>query len=174
MRTQDEAAIVACIPSLRRYARGLVSDATRADDLVQDTLERAWSRFGMWQRRGDMRAWMFGIMHNRFIDGVRAGRSRPEDSVGDELPEIPQRATQADRIEVRDLDRVLQRLPPEQRETLLLVAVEQMSYLEAAAIMGVPVGTVMSRLARARERLRAELQGGAPAAQPAVTLRQVK
>ena len=72
MRAQDEAAIVACITGLRSYARGLVSDATRADDLVQDTLERAWSRFSIWQKRGDIRAWMFGIMHNHFIDGVRA------------------------------------------------------------------------------------------------------
>lgn len=172
MRAQDEAAIVACIPSLRRYARGLVSDAARADDLVQDTLERAWSRFSMWQRRGEIRAWMFGIMHNQFIDGVRASRSRPEDSAGGDLPEIAQRATQSDRIEVQDLDRVLQRLPSDQREVLLLVAVEQMSYLEAAAVTGVPVGTVMSRLARARERLRQELQGRAtPATMP---LRRIK
>ena len=172
MRAQDEAAIVACIPSLRRYARGLVPDAARADDLVQDTLERAWGRFSLWQRRGEIRAWMFGIMHNHFIDGVRARRSRPEDSAGDDLPEVAQRATQADRIEVHDLDRVLQRLPPDQREILLLVAVEQMSYLEAAAAVGVPVGTVMSRLSRARERLRYELQGhAAPEAMP---LRRIK
>lgn len=172
MHPQDETAIVACIPALRRYARGLVSDAARADDLVQDTLERAWSRFSLWQRRGEIRAWMFGIMHNQFIDEARARRSRPEDGVGDDLPEVAQRATQADRIEVQDLDRVLQRLPADQREILLLVAVEQMSYLEAAAVVGVPVGTVMSRLARARERLRHELQGRA--APEATTLRRIK
>jgi RNA polymerase sigma-70 factor (ECF subfamily) len=172
MRAQDEAALVACIPSLRRYARGLVSDAMRADDLVQDTLERAWRRFSLWQRRGEIRAWVFGIMHNQFIDDVRARRSRPEDSAGDDLPDVAQRATQSDRIEVRDLDRVLQRLPPDQREILLLVAVEQMSYLEAAAVVGVPVGTVMSRLARARERLRHELQGHA--APETMSLRRIK
>ena len=169
MRAQDEAAIVACIPSLRRYARGLVSDATRADDLVQDTLERAWSRFALWQKRGEVRAWMFGIMHNHFIDGMRARSRHPEDSAGDDLPEVAQRATQSDQIEVQDLDRALQRLPPDQREILLLVAVEDMSYLEAAAITGVPVGTVMSRLARARERLRQELQGRTPSASPVQT-----
>ena len=157
MRAQDEAAIVACIPGLRRYARGLVSDATRADDLVQDTLERAWSRFSLWQKRGDVRAWMFGIMHNHFIDRVRAQRSRPEDSAGDELPELPQRPQQTDGLEVRDLDRLLQRLPPEQREVLLLVSVEELSYQEVAAVTGVPVGTVMSRLSRARARLRDEM-----------------
>lgn len=157
MRDQDEAAIVACIPRLRRYARGLVSDPALADDLVQDTLERAWSRFSLWHRRGDLRAWLFGIMHNHFIDRLRAQRSRPEDSAGDELPELPQRAQQTDALEVRDLDRLLQRLPPEQREVLLLVSVEALSYQEVAQITGVPLGTVMSRLSRARARLRDEM-----------------
>lgn len=157
MRAQDEAEIVACIPSLRRYARGLMSDPDRADDLVQDTLERAWSRFSMWQKHSELRAWMFGIMHNQFIDRIRAQRSRPEDSVGDDLPELPQRPQQADALEVRDLDRLLQRLPPEQREVLLLVSVEELSYQEVAIVVGVPIGTVMSRLSRARARLRDEI-----------------
>lgn len=159
MRAQDEAEIVACIPSLRRYARGLTADRERADDLVQDTLERAWGRFSLWQRRGEVRAWMFGIMHNLFIDRVRSQRSRSEQDAGDELAETPGRATQSDRLEVRDLDRILQRLPPEQREVLLLVGVEEMSYQEVARVVGVPLGTVMSRLSRARERLRAEMEG---------------
>ena len=157
MRAQDEAEIVACIPSLRRYARGLMSDPDRADDLVQDTLERAWSRFSMWQKHSELRAWMFGIMHNQFIDRIRAQRSRPEDSAGDDLPEMPQRPQQADALEVRDLDRLLQRLPPEQREVLLLVSVEELSYQEVATVVGVPIGTVMSRLSRARARLRDEI-----------------
>lgn len=106
MRAQDEAEIVACIPSLRRYARGLVSDRDRADDLVQDTLERAWSRFSMWQKRSDIRAWMFSILHNHFIDRLRAQSSRPEDSAGDDLPDAPQRPLQTDALELRDLDRV--------------------------------------------------------------------
>ena len=157
MRTQDEAEIVACIPSLRRYARGLVSDPDRADDLVQDTLERAWSRFSLWQKRSEIRAWMFSIMHNHFVDRIRAQRSRPEDSVGDDLPDLPQRPQQSDGLEVRDLDRLLQRLPPEQREVLLLVCVEELSYQEVALVTGVPVGTVMSRLSRARAKLRDEM-----------------
>ena len=159
MSTQDEADIVACIPSLRRYARGLTADRDRADDLVQDTMERAWSRFTLRQRRGEVRAWTFGIMHNLFIDQVRARRSKPEQSAIEDLPDAPERATQSDRLEVQDLDRVLQRLAPEQREVLLLVGVEEMSYAEVAHIVGVPLGTVMSRLSRARERLRAELEG---------------
>lgn len=159
MRAQEEADIVACIPSLRRYARGLTSDRERADDLVQDTLERAWGRFALWQRRGEVRAWMFGIMHNLFIDRLRTQRSSPEQSAGDALAESSDRATQSDRLEVRDLDRALQRLTPEQRAVLLLVGVEGMSYQEVAGVLGVPTGTVMSRLSRGRERLRAELEG---------------
>jgi RNA polymerase sigma-70 factor (ECF subfamily) len=162
MQPRDEAEIVACIPSLRRYARGLGSDRDRADDLVQDTLERAWSARERWQRRGAVRAWMFGIMHNLFVDRLRRQRTRPEDSAGDALPEQPVRAMQADRLELRDLERALQRLPPEQREVLLLVAVEEMSYAEAALVLSIPVGTLMSRLARARAALRSLTDNGAP------------
>ncbi|WP_082524608.1 RNA polymerase sigma factor [Pseudorhodoferax sp. Leaf274] len=162
MRSQDEAEIVACIPSLRRYARALLADRDRADDLVQDTLERACARLALWRRQGEVRAWLFGIMHNQFVDRLRAQRSRPEDSAGDALPEQPQRPLQTDALELRDLERILQRLPPEQREVLLLVAVEEMSYLEVAGAVGVPLGTVMSRLSRARARLQEELQGPDP------------
>jgi RNA polymerase sigma-70 factor (ECF subfamily) len=159
MTVPDEAAILACIPSLRRYARGLLGQREHADDLVQETLERAWSRYAGWRRQGDVRAWLFGILHNRFIDRLRAEASRSEDSVGDALPEVAQRPTQADRLELCDLDRILQRLPPEQREVLLLVGVEELSYQAVAEVIGVPIGTVMSRLSRGRERLRIELQG---------------
>src|SRR5664279_2159058 len=145
MGAPREAEIVACILSLRRYARGLAHDPERADDLVQDTLERAWARFAKWQERGAIRAWMFGIMHNLHIDRLRSLRSRPEDSMGDELPETAG-APPADRLELRDLGRALQRLPVEQREVRLLVGVEELSYREIAAVVGVPIGTVMSRL----------------------------
>ena len=175
MRDQDEAAIVACIPSLRRYARGLTADTARADDLVQDTLERVWRRFSMWQRRGEVRAWMFGIMHNQVVDRLRAQGSRPELVAADPLPEAAARPTQADRLELRDLDALLQRLPPEQREVLLLVAVEELSYREVAEALAIPIGTVMSRLSRARAWLRTELQGReAPAAAAASKLQRVK
>lgn len=171
MRAEDEALIVACIPSLRRYARGLTGDRERADDLVQDTLERAWSRFSRWQRRGELRAWMFGIMHNQFIDNVRAQHRRADFQADTELPDIAVRATQADGLELRDLDRCLLQLPPELRAVILLVGVEQFSYREAALALDVPLGTVMSRLSRGRERLGALL-----AARPAVapTLQRVK
>ncbi len=170
MRAGDEAEIVACIPSLRRYARGLTADRSRADDLVQDTLERAWSRFSLWRKRGDLRAWMFGIMHNQFIDRLRAEQSRPEYSMGEDLPDTSVRATQTDRLELRDLDRLLQRLPPDLRGVILLVAVEQLSYQEAAVVMAVPVGTIMSRLSRARARLSTLMEGR----ESANTMRRVK
>lgn len=155
--------IVACIPALRRYARGLTGNREDADDLVQDALERAWSRLALWQRRGDLRAWLFSILHNRFVDRVRSVRASPEepmdgDGDGDGIT-VPVRATQSDRLEVRDLDAALARLMPDQREVLLLVAVEQMSYGQIAGVLGVPLGTVMSRLSRAREQLRAVLEG---------------
>ena len=161
MHASEAAEIVACIGSLRRYARGLTGHPERADDLVQDTLERAWRKLSLWRRHGEVRAWMFGIMHNLFIDRLRSERSRPEDSAGDDLPEVAQRATQPDRLELRDLERALQRLSAEHREVLLLVGLEDLSYQEVAGVVGVPIGTVMSRLSRARERLRAELQGSA-------------
>lgn len=151
--------IVACMPNLRRYARGLTGNVHAADDLVQDALERACCRIGLWQRRGDLRAWLFSILHNAFIDRVRSARSAPVQPMTDEALTAQTRGTHADMLEVRDLDRVLLRLAPEQREVLLLVAVEQMSYEDIAKTIGVPVGTVMSRLSRARSRLRALLEG---------------
>lgn len=159
MRADDEALILACIPSLRRYARGLTGDPHRADDLVQDTLERAWSRYSRWQKRGELRAWMFGIMHNHFIDGVRANNRRADQTAPGDLPDMPVRATQTDQLEVRDLDRCLQALPAEQREVLLLICVEDLSYQDTARVLDVPIGTVMSRLSRAREKLAALMRG---------------
>jgi len=159
MRADDEALILACIPSLRRYARGLTGDPHRADDLVQDTLERAWSRYSRWQKRGELRAWMFGIMHNHFIDGVRANNRRADQTAPGDLPDMPVRATQTDQLEVRDLDRCLQALPPDQREVLLLICVEDLPYQDTARVLDVPIGTVMSRLSRAREKLAALMRG---------------
>lgn len=156
--------IVACIPSLRRYAAGLTGNREAADDLVQDTMEKAWTRLALWQRRGDLRAWLFSILHNLFVDRVRSDGRSPVIDAGEDDPVAPVRANQADLLEVRDLDRALAQLPPEQREVLLLVAVEQMRYEQVARVLEVPVGTVMSRLSRARERLRAILEADDAAA----------
>lgn len=158
MRAEDEALIVACIPSLRRYARGLAGNAHQADDLVQDTLEKAWSRFSRWQRRGELRAWLFGIMHNHFIDGLRTV-ARHGETVSDTVYAFTASAERFDTLEIRDLDRCLRALPTEQREILLLVCVEELPYEQVAKVLGVPVGTVMSRLSRARARLSALMQG---------------
>ena len=148
----ERQAIVDLIPRLRRYARALVGDRFAADDLVQDTLERAWAKFHLYRGGTDLRAWLFTVMHNVHVNRVRA--LRPTDALTDELPEVAQRAAQGDSLMVRDLDRALARLPEEQRAVLLLVALEDMSYEEAARALGIPIGTVMSRLSRARERLR--------------------
>ena len=147
------------IPALRRYAFALLRDRDRADDLVQDTLERALSRWILW-RPGNLRAWLFTIMHNIFVNQLRG--AAPLDYRPDELvPELPVRPEQEDGLGLRDLDKALQQLSVDQRETLLLVTLEELSYDEAAKVLGVPVGTIMSRLFRARERLRISLQGQA-------------
>ncbi|MGA7986150.1 MAG: sigma-70 family RNA polymerase sigma factor [Burkholderiales bacterium] len=151
----ERQAIVDLIPRLRRYARALVGDRSAADDLVQDTLERAWAKFHLYRIGTDLRAWMFTVMHNVHVNRVRA--QRPTDALTDELPEMAQRAAQGDSLMVRDMDRALAKLPEEQREVLLLVALEDMSYDEAARALGIPIGTVMSRLSRARGRLRATM-----------------
>jgi len=156
----DEHPIVTHIPRLRRYARALSSDRDFADDLVQDTLERAWNKFHLWRPGSDLRAWLFAIMHNVFVNQMR-GRRMDLEQLTDETPAVPVRATQSDGLELDDLRNALSRLSVEHREILLLVAVEQMKYEEVSQTLGIPLGTVMSRLSRARERLRQHLEGGA-------------
>lgn len=154
----DEAhRIVELIPRLRRYARALVSDRARADDLVQDTLERAWNKFHLWRPGSDLRAWLFTVMHNVHVNQVRA--SRDHAMLDDEGPEMAVAAVQGASLEIRDLERALAVLSPEQREVLLLIALEDMSYAEVASMLDIPIGTVMSRLSRAREKLRALMHG---------------
>ena len=149
--------LVELIPRLRRYARALVGDRATADDLVQDTLERAWAKLHLYRRGTDLRAWLFTVMHNVHVNRVRA--SRVTDTLEDEMPELAQRAPQGDALLVRDLDRAIARLPAEQRAVLLLVTLEEMSYEEVARTLGIPIGTVMSRLFRARRVLETELAG---------------
>ena len=153
--------LLALVPALRRYARALLRDAWAADDLVQDTLERAWHRQTQFALDSDLRAWTFTIMHNLFI-----GQKRRQDplsrSDGDAaLDEHP--APSSDPLLAQDILRLVDRLPDEQRAVLLLVSVEEFSYAQAAQALGVPIGTVMSRLARARERLRGWIGDTSPA-----------
>lgn len=150
--------IVREIPRLRRYARALVGSRADADDLVQDTLERAHARWHLWRRGAGVRPWLFAIMHNLFVDRSRLARSRvalaPLDGAGEPASPGGQEAASA-RL---DLEAALARLSPPQREVLLLVTLEELSYADAARVLDIPLGTVMSRLASARARLR-ELAG---------------
>jgi RNA polymerase sigma-70 factor (ECF subfamily) len=142
--------IVPYIPNLRRYARALVGDRDGADDLVQDTLERAVRKFHLW-RPGDLRAWLFSIMHNVFVNQLKA-RKIPTDMEIDEMIAAP--VSSVSGLDLQDLQRALGTLAPEQREVVLLVALEDMSYADVSRALGIPMGTVMSRLSRGRERLR--------------------
>jgi RNA polymerase sigma-70 factor (ECF subfamily) len=154
---EDSERLVACIPRLRRYARALLGGRAEADDLVQDTIERGWDKLASWRRGGDMRAWLFGIMHNLHVDNQRRPALATE-TLDDELP-LAAADSGAGRLALRDMDRALQQLPPEQRDVLLLVALEELSYDEVAAALQIPLGTVMSRLSRGRERLRLIMAG---------------
>lgn len=147
--------IQAEIPRLRRYARALTRDAIAADDLVQDCLTRALGKLHLWQRGTDLRAWLFTILHNQYVNYVR--RSVREGAVvglSDNEPFLTHAPQQGQRLELRDLERAIAKLPEEQRSAILLVGLEGMRYEEVAAIFDVPVGTIRSRLSRGREALR--------------------
>lgn len=156
--------LIACIPRLRRYARALLANRAAADDLVQDTMERGWRKLSSWRPGSDMRAWLFGIMHNLYIDQIRKS-AVPTEALDENTPQPAVDAPHMARLQIRDMESALRLLPAEQREILLLVALEEMTYDEIAATLRIPVGTVMSRLSRGRERLRA-LMDGRPAMSP--------
>jgi RNA polymerase sigma-70 factor (ECF subfamily) len=161
------------IPQLRRYARALTGDTWAADDLVQDTLERACDRWRLWKAGSDLRAWLFTLMHNLFIDGARRAlrQAGHRVDIDDAASELVAPSGGADQL--LDLQRCLLRLPDEQREVLLLVTLQDLSYQDVARITGTPIGTVMSRLSRARSRLRELMDGSAPPA-TVVPLRRMK
>jgi RNA polymerase sigma-70 factor (ECF subfamily) len=147
--------IEAEIPRLRRYARALTRDAIAADDLVQDCLVRGLSKQHLWKEGTDLRAWLFTILHNQYVNQVRrAVREGAAVAINETEPSLTRAADQGRRLELRDLDRGLARLPEEQRTVILLVGLEGMRYEAVAEIIGVPVGTVRSRLSRGREALR--------------------
>ena len=159
MATEDE--IEALIPNLRRFARSLCRDVHLADDLVQDTLERALSRLFQWRRGTNLRAWLFTIMRNLYLNG-RKRRYAPAVTLEPEQWEsrLVQLPEQVDRTVAMDLIRAMEALPDEQREVILLVGLEGFKYEEAAGMLGIPKGTVMSRLFRGREELRRRLTRG--------------
>jgi RNA polymerase sigma-70 factor (ECF subfamily) len=170
------------IPGLRRFAWALLRDAEAADDLVQDCLERAVSRWHLRRQEGSTKAWLFAILHNLFVSGrrgaARRGPSLPLHEVGAGGPVLadPAAATAAEgRLLWLDVLAALEALPEEQRAVLLLVGVEDFSYEAAARLTGVPIGTVMSRLSRGRERLRRLLDGEeAPGGRGGTALRRVE
>lgn len=151
------AALIEEIPSLRRFARALVRERDKADDVVHDCLVRALSKWQSFRPGTNLRAWLMAILHHTFISDVR--RRRPQGEEPENWDMIPVAAPdETVRLQLRDLERGLAQLPREQRTTLLLVVIEGMSYEQAAEVTGVPVGTIRSRLARARDGLRRFLQ----------------
>lgn len=168
------------LPRLRRHARLLCGDAAAADDLLQDTLERAALKWRLWQppeddARGDaLRNWLLTLMHRLFLNQRRRARAALYESLDEDEDGLPHPALQTPppALDLRlDLQRAFAALPAVSREVLLLVCVEELSYAETARLLEVPVGTVMSRLSRARERLREQMQ---PGAAPTPRLRVVK
>lgn len=161
-QTMDEkrGAILAELPRLRRYARALMHDRDRADDLVQDCVEKALTRIDGWQNGDNPRRWLFTIMHNVFVDEVRKVKRRGETvdietAAGAALVTAP---SQLESLATREVLEALQAIDPDRRSALVLVAVEGMTYAEAATVLGVPAGTVMSRISRGRDDLRRELE----------------
>jgi RNA polymerase sigma factor (sigma-70 family) len=147
--------IEAEIPRLRRYARALTRDVTIADDLVQDCLARALGKLHLWQKGTDLRAWLFTILHNQYVNYVRRSvREGASVGLSDSEPLLTRGPQQGRRLELRDLERAIAKLPEEQQSAILLVGLEGMRYEEVASVLGVPVGTIRSRLSRGREALR--------------------
>ena len=143
------------IPRLRRYARALTRDTIRADDLVQETLTQALRKQRLWQPGTDLRAWLFTMMHNLNVNEVRRGvRDQTAINVEDCSRSLVATADLTGLRQLNELDRAIARLPEDQRQVLLLVGLEGMSYEDVAAILNIPIGTVRSRLSRGRDLLR--------------------
>ncbi|MEP3246344.1 MAG: sigma-70 family RNA polymerase sigma factor [Sneathiella sp.] len=148
--------MIDAIPNLRRYARALKGNADAADDLVQDCLSRAMGRLHLFTPGTNMRAWLFSILHNQHVNNIRRSARQPDRQALESIPESAQSSPgqQEARLELQDIGAALDTLPAEQKQVILLIGLEGMRYAEAAEILGVPIGTVMSRLNRGREQLR--------------------
>lgn len=148
------------IPNLRRYARVLVRDAIHAEDLVQDCLERAISREHLWRQGTNLRAWLFTILHNLYINQyLRHGSVAMVVPLLEEHSSVSCPARQYHSVTLKDLARAFEHLPEQEKQVVLMVGLEGMQYEDAAAALGVPMGTVKSRLSRARRRLRKLMDG---------------
>jgi RNA polymerase sigma-70 factor (ECF subfamily) len=148
--------IESCIPALRRYAGSLLRDRQEVDDLVHDCLVRALDRLHKRQSEAEIRPWLFAIMHNLYVDRARRkqtrGAAEPLDTIAESTLGVD--ARQEDYVQAREVMRVVELLPEELRWVLLLVTVEDLTYAEVSRVLDIPIGTVMSRLSRARERVR--------------------
>ncbi len=153
--------LLAALPRLRRYARSLVFDTHAADDLVQTALERALSHWHQFDQRRDILVWVISIAHNAYMDDRRRHARMPLAEPYEGQVEL-QAAPSVDIGLRMDLVAALKQLPVEQREPLLLVTLEQLSYAECAEMLRIPMGTVMSRISRGRASLRDLLEGKAP------------
>jgi RNA polymerase sigma-70 factor (ECF subfamily) len=153
--------IEAAIPYLRRYARALVREVAAADDLVQECLARALAKQHLWREGTNLRAWLVTILHNLYINEIRRNvRAGTAVELSDAEPLLSRPADQEKPLELRDLERALARLPEGQRALIALIALEGMAYQEAATMLGMPVGTVRSRVSRARCALRRMMAAG--------------
>ncbi|WP_348770842.1 RNA polymerase sigma factor [Niveispirillum sp. SYP-B3756] len=153
-------ALIAQLPALRRYAMTLAGNVAQADDLVQDCIERALRQSAQLREMPLLSAWLRRILRNLYTDEIRKGRTRgTEQDITELVDAVELSAPPVDTGAARDFIAAVNRLAPEHREILLLVSVEELSYREIAEELKIPIGTVMSRLARARERLRSVLQG---------------
>lgn len=164
--------VVDLLPALLRYARRLTRDGQDAEDLVQETLAAAYAKADSYQPGRSLRVWLFAILHNQFIDNRRhdAVRARPDAS---DTPPAATPALQEQSVRLREVAEALDRLSPEHQQVLHLVAVEGLSYQEAAEALAIPIGTLISRLSRARARLRA-LDGDESGARRSIPLRIVE
>jgi len=145
--------LVGHVPALRAFARSLANDASHADDLVQETVLKAWSNLDSYSEGTNMRAWLFTILRNTFYSEFRKFRREVEDVDGKFAAQVPDRAAQDGVMDMRDFERVFAQLPADQREALTLVGASGLTYEEASEICGCAVGTVKSRVNRARARL---------------------
>lgn len=148
------------IPNLRRYARVLVRDAIHAEDLVQDCLERAISREHLWREGTNLRAWLFTILHNLYINQyLRHGSVNTMVPLMEEHAHMSCPARQYHSVTLKDLARAFDHLPEQEQQVVVMVGLDGMQYEDAAEALGVPMGTVKSRLSRARRRLRRLMDG---------------
>ncbi|CAH1649866.1 MAG: sigma-70 family RNA polymerase sigma factor [Chelatococcus sp.] len=152
--------VLSLLPALRRYARALTRDAASAEDLVHDTLVKAYEKKGSFRPGRNLRTWLFSILHNHFVDGLRKTRADTLRIAGAaETAETVVPPVQEHSVRLAQVRQAFMALPDEQRMALHLVAIEGMSYQEAAMTLGIPVGTLMSRLGRARATLRGFEEG---------------